>query len=33
MEEDWFKKKAILETTEIFGSSAYFIPINRIIKN
>lgn len=34
MEEEWFDDEAILVLgqEEIFGSSAYFIPSNRIIK-
>ncbi len=31
MEEDWFEDEAILDTDGKFGSSAYFIPIKRIL--
>jgi len=32
MEEEWFDEEAILEVEGKFGSSAYFIPTNRIKK-
>lgn len=31
MDEDWFEEEAILDTEAKFGSSAYFIPLKRII--
>jgi len=31
MEKDWFDKEAILETESKFGSSAYFIPLKRVL--
>jgi hypothetical protein len=31
MDEDWFDEEAILETEGKFGSSAYFVPIKRLI--
>jgi len=31
MEEDWFEDEAILDTDSKFGSSAYLIPIKRIL--
>jgi len=32
MEEDWFDEEAILDNSGKFGSSAYFVPLKRIIK-
>ena len=32
MEEDWFDEEAILDSSGKFGSSAYFVPLKRIIK-
>ena len=32
MEEDWFNEEAILDSSGKFGSSAYFVPLKRIIK-
>ena len=31
MEEDWFDEEAILDVECKFGSSAYFIPLKRLI--
>lgn len=31
MEEDWFEEEAILDTEGRFGSSAYFIPLDRLL--
>lgn len=31
MEKEWFQKEAILDVEGIFGSSAYFIPIKRLV--
>jgi hypothetical protein len=31
MEEDWFKEEAILDVDAKFGSSAYFIPLKRLL--
>ena len=33
MDEDWFLEEACLADSEKFGSSAYFIPTNRILQN
>ena len=31
MEEEWFEQEAILEIDGNFGSSAYFIPLHRVL--
>lgn len=31
MEEDWFKEEAVLDVESKFGSSAYFIPLKRLL--
>lgn len=31
MDEDWFKEEAILDVEGKFGSSAYFVPLVRIL--
>ena len=31
MEEDWFEKEAILDSWSKFGSSAYLIPLKRML--
>lgn len=31
MEEDWFEDEAILDVDAKFGSSAYFIPLKRLL--
>lgn len=32
MEENWFEEEAILDVEGEFGSSAYFIPLNRALE-
>ena len=31
MEKDWFEEEAILDVSGVFGPSAYFIPLKRIL--
>ena len=31
MEKEWFNEEAILDTEGKFGSSAYFVPLKRVI--
>lgn len=31
MDKDWFDDEAILDVNGTFGSSAYFIPLNRLL--
>lgn len=33
MDKDWFDEEAVLEVEGRFGSSAYFIPIERILQD